>query len=217
MTARAAEKRKQASERIHMALDDLLPRLAADEIDRLAEDIASLAPTPRIFVRALTFAKSVASDTPRAARADRTLPRLKIVGKGHGDLIDEREGLERLAQTAVEVSPETWSGSEVLGPEALSQRLKVARSTVHNWRRDHLVIALRKGVRNHVYPLRQFVGSKPVGGIAPVIEAIGDPEEAWEWLVTPNAHTGGKEPIEFLRRGQADVVVSASKSALDFA
>jgi len=104
-----------------------------------------------------------------------------------------------------------------LKDEALSRKLEVARSTVHNWRRDDLVIALPKGVRNHVYPLRQFVGSKPVAGIAPVIEAIGGAEEAWKWLVTPNAHTSGKQPIELLRRGQVDAAVSASKSALDFA
>jgi len=84
-------------------------------------------------------------------------------------------------------------------------------------RRDDLVIALRKSLRNHVYPLRQFVGGKPVAGIALVIEAIGDADEAWEWLVTPNARTAGKEPIEFLRRGQADAVVRASKIAVDFA
>lgn len=217
MTARATEKRKQASERIHTALDNMLPLLAFEEIDRLADDIASLARAPRIFVRALTFAKSIASEAPHEARTEDRLPPLKIVGKGHGELIDESEGVERLERSAVDVRPETWAGSAVLGPEALSRKLNVARSTVHNWRRDHLVIALRKGVRNHVYPLRQFVGSKPVAGIAPVIEAIGDAEEAWEWLVTPNAHTSGKEPIELLRRGQADAVVSASKSALDFA
>lgn len=217
MTAKTAEKRRQASDRIHTALDTLLPRLAFEEIDRMAEDIALLAQAPRIFVSALTFAKSVASEAPREVWADDRLPPLKIAGKGHGELIDEADGLARLERVAVEAPPETWAGSEVLGPEALSRKLNVARSTVHNWRRDDLVIALRKGVRNHVYPLRQFVGSKPVAGIAAVIEAIGNAEEAWEWLVTPNAHTSGSEPIELLRRGQADTVVGASKSALDFA
>jgi hypothetical protein len=217
MTAKAAERRKQASERIHTALGILLPQLAFDEIDRLAEDITSLAHAPRIFVQAVTFARSVASEAPHEARVDERLPPLRIVGKGHGELIDEREGARRLELSAADTPPETWAGSEVLGPEALSRKLSVARGTVHNWRRDRLVIALRKGVRNHVYPLRQFVGGKPVAGIASVIEAIGDVEEAWEWLVTPNAHTSGEEPIELLRRGQADAVASASKSALDFA
>jgi hypothetical protein len=214
MTANAADNRREASREIHSALDSLLPRLKFEEVGRLAADLTRLAARPQIFLKILSFARMIAEEQAESGTAARTL---KLRGGGHGTLIDEQEGARRLDAAAETVSPETWTQSEVLGPEAMIEHLGVSRSTLHNWRRDGRVIALRKGLRNHVYPVRQFAGKAPLAGISEVLAVMADPDEAWEWLVTPNTYTEGEPPLTLLERGQVGAVQRAADSSLDFA
>jgi hypothetical protein len=214
MTANATERRREASQEIHSALDTLLQRLKFDEVGRLAADLTELATKPKVFLKVLSFARTMAAeqdaDTPMA-------PKVKLAGGGHGALIDAKEGARRLNAVAETTAPESWAESELLGPEAMVERLGVSRSTLHNWRRDGRVIALRKGLRNHVYPVRQFAGQAPLAGIAEALAVMADPDETWEWLVTPNTYTEGEPPLILLERGQVKAVQRAADSALDFA
>lgn len=214
MTAKTANRRHDASREIHSTLDILLPRLKAAEVGRLAADLTQLATRPQILLQVLAFARTLADSHDQD---DPTPSRLTLVGGGHGALIDGREGVRRLESIAVSVSPETWAESALLGPEAIIAHLGVSRSTLHNWRRDGQVIAIRKGLRNHVYPVRQFAGKAPLAGIAEVLAVTGDDNEAWEWLVTPNPGTDGKPPLLLLEAGDAARVQRAADSALDFA
>lgn len=214
MTAKAAARRHEAFQEIHSALDVLLPGLKSDEMGRLAADLIQLAARPQIFLKVMSFARTMADEQ---GLDDRTAPTLKLVGGGHGELIDVQEGVRRLDSVVESASPETWADSSLLGPEAVIKHLGVSRSTLHNWRREGRVIAVRKGLRNHIYPVRQFAGKAPLAGIAEVLAVIGDGDEAWEWLVTPNAHTEGKPPLTLLEHGQVEVVQRAADSALDFA
>ncbi len=214
MTTKATDRRREASREIHSALDSLLPSLRFEEIGRLAEDLTRLAARPRIFLKVLSFARTMADEQEGGGQATSVLD---IVGGGHGELVGEREGARRLDAVAETTAPETWAKSELLGPEAMRERLGVSRSTLHNWRRDGRVIALRKGLRNHVYPVRQFVGNAPLAGIAEVIAVMADPDEAWEWLVTPNTYTEDEPPLTLLERGQVEAIRQAAESALDFA
>jgi hypothetical protein len=209
MTANAAETRREAARDIHSALDALLPRLEIEEMGRLASDLQHVARRPDMLLRVLSFARAMVDE--------QATPTLTLVGGGHGELIDEAEGARRLDAISENVPLEAWADSDLLGPEAAAVRLGVSRSTLHNWRRDGRVIALRKGLRNHVYPARQFAGTAPLSGIADVLAAMGDPDEAWEWLVTPNAHTEGDAPLALLERGQLEAVRRAADSSLDFA
>jgi hypothetical protein len=214
MTAKATDRRREASREIHSALDSLLPSLKFEEVGRLAEDLSRLAARPQIFLKVLSFARTMAEEREGG---DQAAPMLDLVGGGHGELIDEGEGARRVDAVAEKTAPETWAKSELLGPEAMRERLGVSRSTLHNWRRDGRVIALRKGLRNHVYPVRQFMNNAPLGGVAEVLAMMTDPDEAWEWLVTPNTYTEGEPPLALLERGQAGAVRRAAESALDFA
>jgi hypothetical protein len=213
MTAKTVGSRREVSREIHSALDSLLPRLKLEEVGRLAADLTRLAARPQIFLKALSFARTIAEEQGENDTAARTL---KLAGGGHGTLIDEQEGARRLDAAADTTSPETWAQSDLLGPEAMIEHLGVSRSTLHNWRRDGRVIALRKGLRNHVYPVRQFAGKAPLAGIAEVLAVMTDPDEAWEWLVTPNTHTAGEPPLTSLERGQVEAVQRAADSSLDF-
>jgi hypothetical protein len=214
MTTKAADRRHEVSQEIHSALDALLPRLKSEEMGRLADDFAHLATRPQVLLKVMSFARTFADEQGRADLPARTL---KLTGGGHGALIDVEEGMRRLDAVAESAAPETWAESALLGPEAIVERLGVSRSTLHNWRRDGRVIAVRKGLRNHVYPARQFAGKAPLAGIAEVLAIVGDGDEAWEWLVTPNTHTEGQQPLTLLERGQVEAVRRAADSALDFA
>jgi len=214
MSAIVAERIQAAAVDVHSALDSLLPKLRSDELGRLAHDLALLADRPTVLLEALSFACTLMRENPIVEAAT---PALRLTGGGHGALIDEGKGVRRLEAIIESSEPETWAQSDLLGPEAIVERLGVSRSTLHNWRRDGRVIALRKGLRNHVYPVRQFAGAAPLAGIAEILAVMGDAEETWEWLVTPNTYTGGKPPIAWLEGGQVDAVRHAADSALDYA
>ncbi len=213
MTVKAADRHRQASQEVHSALDALLPRLEFDELGALAADLVELAASPKVLLEVLSFARTMAAVGSDAAAT----PALKLVGSGHGPLISLAEGTRRLNAAAETAAAESWAGPELLGPEAMVERLGVSRSTLHNWRRSGRVIALRKGLRNHLYPVRQFAGKAPLAGIADVLAVMGDPEDAWEWLITPNTYTDGEPPLALLERGQVEAVQRAADSMLDFA
>jgi hypothetical protein len=139
-----------------------------------------------------------------------------LAGKGIGRVLPVREGSRRLDQITVDDEATDWADSELVGAGEVISRLKVARGTLDNWRKSYKVVALRKGLRNYVYPLRQFDRLGPVGGLDQVTLMFASTEEAWEWLVTPNAMTGGTAPIDELRAGNLGTVVSAAEGALDY-
>lgn len=138
----------------------------------------------------------------------------KITGTGLGQLLTIAEGWARL-DAILEVGDQPVE-TELLGAGDMAERLGVARASLDNWRRAHKVLALRKGVRNYVYPVRQFDRLAPLEGLDRVRAYFSDDYAAWEWLVTPNRYTGDTEPIERLRKGMLDEVVRAAEGALDY-
>ncbi len=79
------------------------------------------------------------------------------------------------------------AATEALGPKAAARYLGVARSTLDNWRRDGLIIALPKGKNSHVIPLVQFVQSRPHRDVASIlIKCDGDAIQALKEFTTLN-------------------------------
>lgn len=139
-----------------------------------------------------------------------------LVGKGIGRVLPVREGARRLDKITVDDEATDWAKSELVGAGEVVSRLKVARATLDNWRKGNKVVALRKGLRNYVYPLRQFDRRAPINGLDRVTPIFPSAEEAWGWLVTPNRMTGGEAPIDELRAGNVDAVIGAAEGALDY-
>jgi hypothetical protein len=212
--SKAAAQRAQATHAIHSALDAVLPGLHARQIGQIARYVQRLAGEPETFVRVLSgVGEKPAASVEQSGEARS----VRLDGRGHGALLSVTEGGRRLDAISQAMAPEEWAESEVLGPEALSERLGVSRGTIHNWRRQGEIIALRKGLRNHVYPLRQFVSGRPADGLAQVLAAVGDHEEAWEWLIAPNELTRAEPPLDLLRRGEVEGVLRAAAGLSDFA
>ncbi|WP_068084724.1 antitoxin Xre/MbcA/ParS-like domain-containing protein [Novosphingobium rosa] len=137
-------------------------------------------------------------------------------GPGLGESLSPEEGRKLIADISQDVPLDAWVNSKVMGVGALAKQLGIVPQTIANWRNQHKILALRKGVRNFVYPIRQFNRNAPVEGIAEVWKHFEDDETAWEWLVTKNYGMDGALPIDRLLEGRADEVVSAAEGSVDF-
>ena len=168
----------------------------------------------------LKFANALQRSKPDPERVVQRV--LEVAGKveifrggGLGPLISRAEGQARLDVITThdeDMSRET----ELLGAGDMAARLGIARASLDNWRRAHRILAFRKGVRNFVYPVRQFERLGPLEGIDLVRAHFSDDESAWEWLVTPLDVMDDAAPIEWLRKGRVDAVARAAEGALDY-
>lgn len=138
-------------------------------------------------------------------------------GSGMGRLVSETEGRLLLDAVTIDHEAADWVESDLAAAGEVVNLLNISRSTLDNWRRASKVIALRKGLRNFLYPLRQFEHCRPLTGLDRVAALFASPEDAWEWLVAPNRMTDGEPPIEKLRDGKFQMVRNAAEGALDYA
>jgi hypothetical protein len=176
----------------------------------------------------LDLAAALNVPIPAAAKAARGAARQPLArssgrdgrvlrGSGIGPVVSATEGRRLLDAITVDDDTADWVESDLVGAADLVERLEISRGTLDNWRKANKIIALRKGLRNFLYPLRQFERRRPVPGLDRVVPFFASPEEAWEWLVAPNRMTEGKAPIEKLRDGDVAMVASAAEGALDYA
>jgi len=142
---------------------------------------------------------------------------LVLQGSGVGPVVSAAEGSRLLDAITIDDESSDWAESEFVGAGTLVEQLSISRGTLDNWRKARKIIALRKGLRNFVYPLRQFDRRRPLDGLDLVVERFASAEEAWEWLVAPNRMTEDKPPIEALREGRVPAVASAAAGAFDYA
>jgi hypothetical protein len=200
---------KQSEQRaaITQAIEAKMHHLDMDALVKLAVDLK--VPLPEGGVR---------PQRKKPAAADQAGGPIRrvLVGKGIGRVLPAGEGTRRLDQVTIDNDSTEWAESDLGGAGEVVSRLDVARGTLDNWRKANKVVAFRKGLRNYVYPLRQFERRGPIDGLEKVAPMFSSPEEAWEWLVTPNQMTDGKAPIDELQAGKVDTVVSAAEGALDY-
>jgi hypothetical protein len=137
-------------------------------------------------------------------------------GEGLGDYLTVEEGLARLATLSQDIPIEDWAESEVLDVEALAHRFGVSVAEIAKWQMEQRILALINGGDIEVYPIRQFEGNLPIDGLAAVRVHFGCDETTWEWLIGPNRYTGGEYPLEWLRKGHIQDVVSAAEGACDY-
>jgi hypothetical protein len=193
-----------------------LAKAIESKVERMPmADLLALASTLNVHVPAARQTKR-RSEPAKAER--RASPEERVLrGGGVGPVVSAGEGGRLLDAITVDVASQDWIESDVLGAGALVALLSISRGTLDNWRKARKVLALRKGLRNFVYPTRQFYRSRPLEGLDLVAEHFAAPEDAWEWLVAPNRMTGGKPPIEALRDGEAPAVARAAAGAYDYA
>ncbi len=177
--------------------------------------LIELATALKIAVPAATKALREREQKPHLRSSSKTSNVLH--GRGIGPVISAAEGSRLLDAITIDDDTSDWVESDLLGAGDLVQQLSISRGTLDNWRKANRIIALRKGLRNFLYPFRQFEHRRPLEGLDSVASFFASPEEAWEWLVAPNRMTGGKPPIDTLRDGNVPMVTSAAEGAFDYA
>ena len=103
-------------------------------------------------------------------------------------------------------------GQDILSVSEAAKRLEVSRTTVYAWVARRTLVAWGSTKRGLSIPAAQILGSgKVVGGLADVVEAIGDPELAWAFLSQewPFDDTV-TEPLNLLKAGRVDDVLGAA-------
>ncbi|WP_246812507.1 hypothetical protein [Microvirga sp.] len=141
---------------------------------------------------------------------------LVMKGSGLGLLVSLEEGKALLDEITVDDDSTNWAASEILGVARIAEELGTSAATLDLWRDNGTVIAFRKDAHEFVYPERQFEHARPIEGIDRVAGYFPSPEEAWEWLVTPNQYTDSAAPIDRLRSGHIEEVVRAAEGANDY-
>lgn len=193
-----------------------LTKAIESKVERMAlNELVELASTLKVAVPAA--AKAIRRREPKSlSRAAAPQGRV-LQGAGVGPVVSAAKGGRLLDAITVDDEAADWAESELVGAGEVVQRLSISRGTLDNWRKAGKIIALRKGLRNFVYPLRQFDRRRPVEGLDQVTEHFTSPEETWEWLVAPNRMTGGNAPIEALHAGDVRGVLGAAAGAFDYA
>ncbi|MBU6357804.1 MAG: hypothetical protein KJS79_13895 [Rhodospirillales bacterium] len=195
---------------------DILTKAIKSKVESMPlRDLVDLASALKIAVP--MAAKTICRREPKVVAPPAAPGGRVLQGTGIGPVVSVAKGGRLLDAITVDNEAADWVESELIGAGAVVERLSIARGTLDNWRKAGKVVALRKGVRNFVYPLRQFDHRRPVDGLDLVAEHFTSAEEAWEWLVVPNRMTGGKAPIDALRAGDVKNVVSAAAAAFDYA
>ncbi|BBK40698.1 hypothetical protein STVA_07180 [Allostella vacuolata] len=193
-----------------------LTRAIESKVERMPlQDLVELASTLKVVVPAV--ARAIPRREPKPVSSSASSESRVLLGDGVGPVVPAAEGGRLLDAITVDHEAADWAESELVGAGTLVQRLGIARGTLDNWRKAGKVIALRKGLRNFVYPVRQFDRRRPVEGLDEVAKHFSSAEEAWEWLVAPNRMTDGKAPIDALHAGDVRGVVNAAASAFDYA
>lgn len=164
---------------------------------RLKELIAQIVDEPEAAPRPLTLIAKSAAVASQSA--------------GLGKVLSAEGGRARIAKYATPTRVEDWAGP-LAGPTELKRDFGVARSTLHTWQRQGVVIGLLVGVRKHAFPTEQFVDGRPVTGLGEVVEAIGDLHAAWLWLREPNPGLAGVTPLARLKAGATDKVIEMARS-----
>lgn len=193
-----------------------LTKAIESKVERMPlHDLMELASTLKVAVPAAT--KAIRRREQRSVRRSVGPEGRVLQGGGVGPVVSAAEGGRLLDAITIDDEADDWVESELVGAGELVQRLSIARGTLDNWRKTGRIIALRKGLRNFVYPLRQFNRQRPIEGLDQVAEHFASAEETWEWLVAPNRMTDGKAPIDTLHAGDLRSVVSAAAGAFDYA
>jgi hypothetical protein len=101
-----------------------------------------------------------------------------------------------------------------LSSEEAAKTLRVTRQAVDKRRRKGQLFAVELGRRGYYYPAWQFGDAGTLPGLEQVLAALNR-HDAWMQLaffVNPNPRLGSKTPVETLRKGQLERVLSAANT-----
>jgi hypothetical protein len=205
----------QATEDITEATDML--HEAAKALERLTEPTRQIAATRALRavskaienspIHALAQAASAPTDVEvlvRALQQPDTIERLK----SDDPLTPARLRGLREREKLLEVEGGTLSADEV------AKHLSVTRQAVNKRRQQGALVGLDAGRHGYLYPAWQFVREGTIPDLEPVLEALKahDPWMQHIFMVSGNTRLEDRTPLEALRQGQLDGVLTAARA-----
>jgi hypothetical protein len=99
-----------------------------------------------------------------------------------------------------------------LTSEKVAELLGVSRQAVDKRRASNQLLALTQGKRGYSYPSFQFEEGKTLKGLEDVLGKLSalDPWMQLNFFTRPNERLGSSTPIETLREGKVDDVLSVA-------
>ncbi|MGA3334478.1 MAG: hypothetical protein ABSC62_09990 [Terracidiphilus sp.] len=100
----------------------------------------------------------------------------------------------------------------VLTSEQVAELLNISRQAVDKRRASNQLLALTQGKRGYSYPCFQFDEGRTLKGLEKVLGQLSelDPWMQLNFFTIPSERLGNRTPIDALREGSADDVVSAA-------
>ena len=122
--------------------------------------------------------------------------------------VEVPESLRPFVVEAVDTS------DDLISPEDAAKRLAVSRATVYNWLDARRLIGWRLTRQGTLIPAEQILGpGELVAGLDRVLEVLSEPRAAWRFLSEESPYFDTPQrPIDGLKAGQIDEVVSAARS-----
>lgn len=172
---------------------------AKEAMGLLADGFPALSDSAREFVR----------HHPREARLAVTIALETAAAQREAE--DAGSAVEVPERLRAFVVPRT-GGDGILGVSAAASRLEVSRTTVYEWVERKTLLAWRSTKRGLNIPAAQVLGpGRVVAGVADVVNAIGDPELAWEFLSQEWPFEDAvATPLDLLKAGRLDEVLHAA-------
>jgi hypothetical protein len=101
-----------------------------------------------------------------------------------------------------------------LSSQQVAEVLSLSRQAVDKRRSSNQLLALTQGRRGYSYPGFQFEEGKTLSGIEDVLKALSalDPWMQLNFFTSPTERLGGKTPVEALREGKVNDVVSIAST-----
>jgi len=105
------------------------------------------------------------------------------------------------------------ASAEMLTSVQFADEIGVRRQTVDNWRKELKVLGLDRGRRGFLYPGWQIENHRVLPGLDKVLAALG-PDDPWRghrFLTSPEPRLADRTPLEVLKEGLIDAVVTAAE------
>ena len=104
------------------------------------------------------------------------------------------------------------AGEDIVGVSEAAARLEVSRTTVYQWVEKNTLLGWRSTKRGLSIPAAQILGpGRVVPGLADVVDVVGDPELAWEFLIQKWPFEDEvAAPLELLMAGRVEDVLDAA-------
>ena len=187
-------------------LDSELGRILREGLG--APDARQLLDSPQVLVSAA--AAALAAFREISEKPTRRLP----AGDGDRRSLSPAEARRVLkAHRMVGDWHELWPDDELLTTDEAAARIGVSRPTVIDRIQRNQIVGLKREARGYRVPAEQFDSAgAPLQGISEVLDLIPTHNAAWMFLTAPFPFDEGeRRPIDVLRAGDPDNVVSAAR------